>query len=366
MLSGAEEAAEQVSNILKNAFKVQFNKEKNTYVFPSEKIALTPDFTKETVMTMLNCLNKINRYTRLTDDIVASLEEVHSETCKQMANTIIDEVKKSVGKSQPIVTYANKAANPPPSSIKKEEGFKMVIGTKDATTALEEIRTKISTTKKKIRLTRVPHVVSKNTLIMNFEREEDLNKMKKEIENLKLPETTIKQQNKLHPTIRVFDVGNTQDEQISSVIEDITGDKPILISGRQSPVSKKRHVIVRLSKDQYYSLIEKSPNRIYVEYNSFKYEKFISVRYCTKCKQIGHSANFCKLDEKLRTIVDKCEKNRTCCTCVMKEMEKEKLKEPSIDKALEAVLGKVTHRTFALSCTEYLKLVTNLEKRYDY
>ena len=81
---------------------------------------------------------------------------------------------------------------------------------------LREIKNKISLSEKKIRLTKTPHVKNKNTLIMNFAEEKDLISMKSEIENLNLPDATVKHQKKLNSTICLFDVGDIQDTSRSN------------------------------------------------------------------------------------------------------------------------------------------------------
>ena len=82
-----------------------------------------------------------------------------------------------------------------------------------------------------------------------------------------MQDTTVKHLKKLSPTIRIFDIGEKTDGEISDTIEEITGKKLLLVSGKTSQFSKKRNVLIRLEKEQYYDdLINKSPNRILVKY----------------------------------------------------------------------------------------------------
>lgn len=190
--------------------------------------------------------------------------------------------------------------------------------------------------------------------------------MKKEIENLQLPNTSIKQARKLSSTIRIFDVGDIEDTDISETIEEITGAKPILITSRISTFTKRRNVTVRLTKEQYYKLIEKSPERLLVEYLSYRYEKFLSVRMCTVCKCLGHTKDYCKLDDKLKPAVTMCEEKRVCASCVLKEVDKISILERNLDKAIDAAVKKVKHSVFGNACTEYQKQLKNVEKLYDF
>ena len=169
------------------------------------------------------------------------------------------------------------------------------------------------------------------------------------------------------PTIRIFDVGKMEDDQISEDIEEITGSKPLFVSGRTSKFTNKRNVLVRLTNVQYYKLGDKYPNnRLQIEYNRFRFEKYISVRSCRKCSGIGHSDEYCRLDDRLKHVVEACTKRRVCGTCALKEYDRIRVDVNDPKVGLEKVFTKVTHNVFSLSCTEYARQLQLQEKRYDF
>ena len=94
--------------------------------------------------------------------------------------------------------------------------------------------------------------------------------------------------------------------------------------------------------------------------------KNVYVRICSTCKCIGHTADYCKVDTKFMSVVEKCRTNSVCTNCVLKHLDTVLTKEPDIHKATETVLKNVTHRMFGHGCTEYIRLVGQLQKRYDF
>jgi len=159
---------------------------------------------------------------------------VHTKTFKKLANTIIDEVKRNVSATvlPPVnrETYAQKTAGG--GGKITEEQFTLLVNTKDTITTYEQIKNKISLPKNNIKLSRDPHLVSKKNLITNFPTERDLNGMKTGIEKLGIrPETTVRRRTKLNPTIKIFNVGDTEDLALEEFIVDITGDKPTYLLG---------------------------------------------------------------------------------------------------------------------------------------
>ena len=366
-LVNIEKAVDQVRNALMNAFKVKVSKNTKAYVFPPED-QWKGELGKDAVTGILNTLSKIIVYVENTDDVLIAMDEMHSASCRKIADTIINEVKKHGISNQTTqhVSFADKVKRSSEGLQNNGKAHTLVIKTKEASAVFGEIKKKINLREKKIKFSKAPYIKDKSTMVLNFTEEDDLNRMKTEIENLNIPETKIIHSKKLNPTVRIFDVGQTEDSQLIETIEDITGSKPILISGSVSQVTKKKNVIVRLTKEQFYALNEKSPGRILIEYNSFRYEKFISVRFCRNCKCIGHSSNYCRLDDKYKHVVDKCVETKTCTTCVLKELDSILISEPKINKALELVFKKITHGVFSNTCTEYLKQLNMLEKLYDF
>lgn len=370
-LTSMENHANQVRSVIMNAFKITVSKSTQCFVFPKEEKVLKPEFSKDTVTAMLNALNRIIEKSQKAEDVIASLETANDAACKKLANEIIEKVSSKCHHQNSSPTYAEKlrSMNQSPNLQigGKEPGHVLIINTKDSAVAYEEIQNKINLRQNKIKLAKAPYVKNKNTIIMSFTEEEHLNSMKTNLEKLNLPETTAKQSKKLNPTIRIFDVGNVDDNQISEEIEEITGSKPLLVSGKTSIFSKKRNVLVRLTKEQYYSLIEKSPdNKLQVEYNRFRFERYISVRSCRKCKGVGHSEDYCRLKDDFKHVVEACEKNRVCTSCALKEYDGVILDVSDPKIALERVFTKVTHGAFSSSCTEYVRQLKILEKRYDF
>lgn len=365
-MNSVETQATQVKQILMNAFKIKVDKNTRAYVFSSDEKSLSPEFKKDTVTSILSALSKIITSSHNSDDIIASLGDVNKAACKQLANTIIEEIKNNEQSKYkaPVVSYA-KATSPDKIPETKVQ-HTLLVNSKDVSNVYGEIKNKIKLKEKNIKLAREPFVKNKTTLIMNFADEEGLQSMQREINNLKLPDTSTKHLKKFSPTIRIFDVGDKTDEEISNTIEEITGHKPLLVSSRTSNISGKRNVIVRLAKEQYYDLIKLSPTRLMIEYSSFRYEKYIAVRFCKKCNGIGHSDEHCRLDDKFKQVVETCIKKKVCGSCVLKELDRILVTENNFEKALEIVFASVTHRVFGISCTEYAKQINFLEKKYDF
>jgi hypothetical protein len=157
-MSTVETSATQVRNILMNAFKVKFEKSTRAFVFPSEEKSSSPELKKDTITSMLNSLNKIIKQTQNTDDILASLNDVNKAACKQLASTIIEEVKKQ--QFQPKVKYAvtptYAEAVTSPKNPETREQHTLVINAKDASVIYGEIKRKVRLKEKKIKLTKEP------------------------------------------------------------------------------------------------------------------------------------------------------------------------------------------------------------------
>jgi len=193
-----ERTADQILNVLMNAFHVTVHKSTRALVFPSEDKIAEVGFKKDSIMSLINGLGKIIENSQHIEDTMASLERVHSEVCQQLASTIIDEVKsiqmKPTTTTMPVVTYARMTA-----ATTQEQKHTLIIHSEDSSRTYGEIKKSINLRRNNIKLSRTPFVKDNKTVIMNFPNEEDLITMQKEVEKLKLPDTIVKHQRKSCP-----------------------------------------------------------------------------------------------------------------------------------------------------------------------
>jgi len=231
-LETIDKNANRVLNVLMNIFKISVNKTTRAFVYrPEEKF--NPEFKKETVTSIMNALAGImnNVQMQKTGDTIVALNEVQDSTCKQLATTIIDEVKKAA--KVPAVSYAEKLISERGKPTESHSAHTLVIKTNESLTSMGKIKERINLRQKKIKLARSPFIKDSSTIIMNFDGESDLEAMKKEVENPDLLNTKVYHQKKLLPTIRIFDIQDTSKEQLSDALEEMTGGKSILISCKE-------------------------------------------------------------------------------------------------------------------------------------
>jgi len=313
---------------------------------------------------------------RHVEDITHRMNVIKNENIEALEKST-SEIRKMIHEaacSKP--TYSNVVSSRTINNRKPPNGETLVISSENTDETFKMIKEKIVPEEHNLRV--LGHYKpNEKTMLINLADKQQRDKMRNLISELQIQGTEVKNSEKLLPTIKMENVENITAEKLQETLISITGNAPNkvdIITTRNN----KKIAFVRLCKDDYYSLINSSPDYIYCSYYRIKYRLIVSVRKCNICFGMGHSGSRCRynVDSNRLTVsmketleVSKKAHNEKKCTNCTVELYCEKRLQGNLnnDEASAFALDFVKHSCFDRNkCAVFKRLYDKEYSRYDF
>ena len=256
-------------------------------------------------------------------------------------------------------TVAKPSAVPTKKFITPVKKHSVVISSKDRTakTTVDDIKKEVTANlgAKKIRISRVKPLA--NGAIVETVTEEDINLIKASLEKSSIFTTgEVKRRN---PKIIILGVKDKYEEDlIKKEIQEETGletSKEIFVPAKIGK-GEAKHWVVQLPPHAWRHLM--SRQRLYVGWQSYKVDNYITPLRCFKCQRFGHLTKYCRAEKE------------TCANCGeeghLRETCKTKSEEHKCASCYKFKKVSKQHKTGDRKCPEYIRALELERSRTNY